>query len=221
MVLLLVAFLVAADQLSKAWVTRNLPLDQVDIPVFPGLGITYTRNDGAAFGMLRDIDFTVLGYHLDGTRMLGLLSGVVGVAIGVYLITRGRDLLALQRVSLALVMGGALGNMIDRLRLGYVVDFIHVRSGGFSFPVFNVADACVVVGAGLLLISGMRGPHARSDDEGGQEERDHTYDTSEEDEVVAYVARPSPSHPKTGRPRKVPLEELPELPPLGRATEAD
>lgn len=217
MTFFLAALLVAADQLSKAWIARNLPLNQVDIPVVPGLGITHTRNNGAAFGILQDLDFTVFGLHVDGTRMLGLLSGVVGLAIGVYLASQGRRLGLLQRLSLGLVMAGAVGNMIDRLRLGYVVDFIHVRSGGFSFPVFNVADACVVVGAGLLLLSGLRGPRAQevaAPDPSG-------FDTSEEDEPVTYASRAAPAHSPTARERKRPLEELPELPPLQRAPGAD
>jgi signal peptidase II len=218
MTLLLAALLVAVDQLSKAWIARNLPLNQADIPVLPGLGITHTRNNGAAFGILRDIDLTVLGLHIDGTRLLGLLSGVVALVLVVYLATHGRRLAALQRVALGLVLAGAVGNMIDRLRIGYVVDFVHLRSGGFSFPVFNVADACIVVGAALLLLSGLRGPRAGA---GEAEPEPSGYDTSEEDEPVIYAARPAPNHPRTARERKRPLDELPELPPLRRASEAE
>ena len=179
MTFLLAAVLVVADQLSKAWVGRNLQLNQTDIAVFPGFGITHTRNNGAAFGMLRDVDFTVLGIHVDGTVLLGLLSAAVSIALIGYLVAQRRHLAVLQQVALGLVLAGAIGNMIDRLRLGYVVDFLHLRSGGFSFPVFNIADACVVVGAALLVLSGLRGP-SRSVNE---EEVSDTvaYDTSEDD----------------------------------------
>jgi len=217
MAYLLAALLVAVDQLSKAWVARNLPLNQVDVPVLPGLGITHTRNDGAAFGILRDLDVTVLSLHVDGTRMLGLLSGVVGVAIGAYLASQRRRLSVLQRLSLGLVMAGAFGNMIDRLRLGYVVDFIHVRSGWFSFPVFNVADACVVVGAGLLLLSGLRGPRPAE----AAHAEPGVRDTSEEEEPYVHAARPAPAHLGQARERKRALDELPDLPPLRRAGEAE
>lgn len=217
MAFLLAAFLVAVDQLSKAWIARTLPVNQVDIPVIPGLGITHTRNNGAAFGMLRDLDLTVLGLHVDGTRLLGLLSAVVSVVLSVYLARNGRRLAVPQRVALGLVLAGALGNMIDRLRLGYVVDFIHVRSGALSIPVFNVADACIVVGATLLVLSGLRGPAPRATAAGPPD----GYDTSEEDEPVTYAARAPHGPAATARERKRPLDDYPELPPLRRASEVD
>ncbi|HZW99224.1 MAG TPA: signal peptidase II [Trueperaceae bacterium] len=219
MTFLLAAVLVVADQLSKAWVGRNLQLNQTDIAVFPGFGITHTRNNGAAFGMLRDVDFMVLGIHVDGTVLLGLLSAAVSIALIGYLVAQRRHLAVLQQVALGLVLAGAIGNMIDRLRLGYVVDFLHLRSGGFSFPVFNIADACVVVGAVLLVLSGLRGPSRGVNEE---EARDTVpYDTSEDDEPATYSARPSPAHVPTARERKRPLDDYPDLPPLGRAQEVD
>lgn len=219
MTFLLAALLVAADQLSKAWVARNLPLNQTDIPVIPGFGITHTRNNGAAFGMLRDIDFRLLGIHFDGTVLLGLLSAAVSVALIGYLIVQRRRLGALQHVALGLVLAGAIGNMIDRLRLGYVVDFLHLRSGDFSFPVFNVADACVVVGAVLLVLSGLRGPSGTA--ERATESDPVVYDTSEDDEPATYPARLSPAHVPAARERKRPLDDYPDVPPLGRSPEVE
>lgn len=219
MTFLLAALMVAADQLSKAWVARNLPLNQTDIQVIPGFGITHTRNNGAAFGMLQDIDFTLIGIHFDGTVLLGLLSAAVALALVAYLLAQRDHLSVLQRVALALVLAGAIGNMIDRLRLGYVVDFLHLRSGSFSFPVFNVADACVVIGAALLVLSGLRRP-ARGAHE-STDEGPSTYDTSEEGEPVTYSARFAQAPVSTARDRKRPLDEYPDLPPLGRASEGD
>ncbi len=219
MTFLLAALLVAADQLSKSWVARNLPLNQTDIAVMPGFGITHTRNNGAAFGMLRDVDFTVLNVHVDGTVLLGLLSAAVALALCGYLLARGQQLGVLQRVALALVLAGAIGNMIDRLRLGYVIDFLHVRSGAFSFPVFNIADACVVVGAILLVLSGVRGPVRASEPSGDAAMLPR--DTSEEDEPVTYSGRLSPAPVPTARERKRPLDDYPDVPPLGRPSEAE
>ena len=217
MAFLLAAVLVAFDQLSKAWVARNLPLNQADIPVVPGLGITHTHNNGAAFGLLRDVDLTVLGVHVDGTVLLGLLSAVVSIGLVAYLATQGRRLDALQRLALSLVLAGAAGNMIDRLRLGYVIDFLHLRSGSFSFPVFNVADVCVVVGAGLLILGSLRTPEAEPQTAALPD----AVDPSDEDEGVAYPARPVRAAVKTARERKRPLEDYPDLPPLHRVPEAD
>src|SRR5690606_26911392 len=129
----------------------------------------------------------------------------------------GRRLGVLQRVALGLVMAGAVGNAADRLRLHYVVAFVHVRRAAFSFPVFNVADACIVVGAALLLRSGLRGPRAGA----AHEPETSGYDTSEEDEPVTYAVRPAPAHARAARQRMRPLDELPELPPLRRASDAE
>lgn len=191
MMFLLAAALVAVDQLSKVWVTRNLPLDGNEIPLIPGLAILHTRNNGAAFGMLRDVEFQVGGLTVNGTFLLGVLSGVVSVALIVYLWRNRRRLSRVANVALALVLAGAVGNMIDRLRLGYVVDFIYARSGNFDFPVFNVADSCVVIGAGLLIIGSL----------------------GREPDGNRAAAAPPP------RRRPAPLEEYPELPPLGGTPE--
>lgn len=191
MMFLLAAALVAVDQLSKVWVTRSLPLDGNEIPLIPGLAILHTRNNGAAFGMLRDLEFQVGSLTVNGTFMLGVLSAIVAVVLGVYLWRNRQRLTGLASIALSLVLAGAVGNMIDRLRLGYVVDFIYVRSGRFDFPVFNVADSCVVIGAGLLIIGSLAGGEAA----GGS----------------TAAAPPAP------RRRPSPLEEYPDLPPLDGA----
>lgn len=193
MMFLLATVLVAVDQLSKVWVTRNLPLDGNEIPLIPGLAILHTRNNGAAFGMLRDLELRIGQLVVDGTFLLGVLSAVVSIAIAVYLWRHRGRLGSLAGTALALVLAGALGNMIDRLRLGYVVDFIYVRSGNFDFPVFNVADSCVVVGAALLIIGSLF----------SDESSKHTSSAS----AVAPRSRPAP------------LEEYPDLPPFGGASE--
>lgn len=171
MVIALAAVLVALDQLSKAWIVRTLPTGGQEIPLALGFRFVHTRNNGAAFGILRNLDLHVGPWQVDGTLLLGLLSLAVSVVLLVYLLRNGAKLRVLPRIAVGVVLAGAVGNMIDRLRLGYVVDFIHFKVGSFDFPVFNVADASVVVGAALLLLSGLlvpdpeAGNHHPSDDE--------------------------------------------------------
>lgn len=142
MFLLIVAGLIALDQVTKLWAQSSFPLGGEGIYMGFGFYLTYVRNTGAAFGILQS-----------GTLALGILSAVVSVLIAGYLWRNAVQMGAVQRAALTLILAGALGNMIDRFRLGYVIDFIHFQVPGFSFPVFNVADSCVVIGAGLLLLS--------------------------------------------------------------------
>jgi len=138
--LLPVAVLVLVlDQFSKAWVLRNIPLNDVWAPI-PALAnifvFRHVTNTGAAFGLFRN-----------GGTVLLAIAVVVIVAIIVY--TR---YLSTERwlvlVSLGLQLGGALGNLTDRLRFGHVVDFLDFP----YWPTFNVADSSVVVGAALLAL---------------------------------------------------------------------
>ncbi len=147
MYFVLTALLLVLDQLTKWWVSTTFPLNGEGNYLFLGFYLTYVQNTGAAFGIFQD-----------GTLPLGILSSLVSVAIIVYLATRGKTIPALQRYALASILAGAIGNMIDRFRLGYVIDFIHFNVPGFSFPVFNVADSCVVIGAILLIGSSLFTP---------------------------------------------------------------
>lgn len=147
MFLIFTALLIAADQLTKWWASTTFDLNSQGQYVGLGFYFTYVQNTGAAFGILQN-----------GTLVLGILSAIVSTVIFIYLLVNGRRTDALQRTALTLILSGALGNMIDRFRLGYVIDFIHFNIPGFSFPVFNVADSCVVVGAGLLLLASFLKP---------------------------------------------------------------
>lgn len=195
MTVLLAALLVGLDQLSKAWVVGSMPLGASE-PLGLGFSITHSRNTGAAFGLLRDLSVPLGPLVIDGTFLLGLLSAAVSLALTIYLLANRGKLGALTGTALALVLAGAAGNMIDRFRLGYVVDFIHFRVGWFDFPVFNVADTCVVVGAGLLIVSTLVADGARRP---GEEQ--------------APKRRPAP--------REHALEEMPDLPPLGGRERAE
>ena len=134
--------LLAIDQVTKVWVANTLPFNGPDKPLGLGFGLTYVRNTGAAFGIFDE-----------GTLPLAILSLTVSLSLFLFLLFKAKTLPLLQRYALASILSGAVGNMIDRFRLGYVTDFIHFKVAKFDFPVFNVADMCVVIGAGLLILS--------------------------------------------------------------------
>jgi signal peptidase II len=146
---------VVADQLTKWWVVRELELFE-RIEILPVLDLTLLYNTGAAFSFLSDAGgwqrFLFVGLALLVTLMI-----LVWLR---RLPRRGQGLLA---AALALVAGGALGNVIDRTRLGHVVDFISVHHGSWYFPAFNVADSAITVGAALLIIESLiEGRRARA-----------------------------------------------------------
>lgn len=135
---------IALDQWSKAWVVHHLSF-HIARPILPVLDLTLAYNTGAAFSFLA-------GQSGWQRWLLTVLAVVVAVLIIAYL---GRLRARRQRLlcaALALILGGALGNLIDRLRLGYVVDFISAHWHGHYFPAFNVADSAITIGAILLLI---------------------------------------------------------------------
>ena len=129
---------IALDQVSKILILNFLYGEQVDL--IPGiLRFTYVENRGMAFGMLSD--------H----RWVFMLLSVIGIAlIGVYMWFYVKDLLG--RVALALIIGGGIGNMIDRVAYGFVVDFIDFYLFDFWVWVFNIADSAVCIGAGLFML---------------------------------------------------------------------
>ena len=135
--------LIAVDQLSKFWVATTLTFGERN-PLGLGFYLTHTKNTGAAFGILQN-----------STLLLGALSAIVSLLLIIYLVKQAKHMHSLQRSALTLILAGALGNMIDRFRLGYVTDFIdfYLPKINFDFAVFNVADSCVVIGAGLLMLT--------------------------------------------------------------------
>jgi signal peptidase II len=140
--------LVLADQASKAWIEARY-LQGEFTPVFFWLDITRVHNSGAAFSFLADAG----GWQ---RYMLSVLAAAVSVGMLFWMrrLHARRDVLL--SVALALVLSGALGNLIDRLEHGYVVDFIHLHWQGSYFPAFNVADAAISVGAALLIVDAIR-----------------------------------------------------------------
>jgi signal peptidase II len=145
--LLLSAFVILADQLSKAYIAGHY-LEFEFTRVLPVLDITCMHNVGAAFSFLASAS----GWQ----RWLFIgLAVVVSVGITVWLIRLPRGTQPVLAAGLALVLGGAVGNVIDRIRLGYVVDFIHFHWERAYFPAFNVADSAITVGAACLLLDAL------------------------------------------------------------------
>jgi signal peptidase II len=139
---------IVLDQAVKALVVKELvPYEPVH--VLPVLDLTLMYNTGAAFSFLSEAS----GWQ----RWLFIgLAAAVGVGIISWLRRLRARSQALLACSLALILGGALGNVIDRLRIAHVVDFIHAHWGQHFFPAFNVADSAITIGAALLLIDAWR-----------------------------------------------------------------
>ena len=137
--------IVIADQVTKALVRRTLPLYESKTIVPGFLDLTHVRNTGAAFGLFNAADFPLKPAVMLGMAILAL------AAIAVYAAQLRPDE-RLARTGLALVLGGAVGNLIDRAATGYVLDFVDVYYGDAHFWAFNVADAAITVGAVLVIL---------------------------------------------------------------------
>jgi len=135
---------VVADQLTKALIVSGFELYEV-MDVLPVLEITRLHNTGAAFSLLADASGWQRWFFV-------ALATAVSAGIVYWLRNMPADSAAFLPAALALVMGGALGNLVDRIWHGYVVDFLHFHWGEAYFPAFNVADSCITVGAGLLIL---------------------------------------------------------------------
>jgi signal peptidase II len=147
--LLISVAIITADRITKLVVASRVPLGE-GVPVIPGfLRITHWLNEGAAFSLFAD------SASPNAVRW-GLIafSALAAVAVFIALIRLGSRF-TLATVALALVLGGALGNLHDRVVYGSVVDFIEVHIFGYHWPDFNVADSSIVVGACLLLLDSL------------------------------------------------------------------
>ena len=145
--LVLSALIILLDQLTKAYITRHFGVFEFT-SVLPILDITRLHNVGAAFSFLA----TASGWQ----RWL-FIALAVGVSIGItaWLVRLPPGTHSLLAAGLALVLGGAIGNVIDRIRLGHVIDFIHFHWDQAYFPAFNVADSAITLGAACLLLDAL------------------------------------------------------------------
>lgn len=141
--LLIAAAVIALDRLTKWLVTQRLPLMQ-DVPIIPGFfQLSHWENTGAAFSLFAD--------SASHWRTAGLIAfSLSAVAIVSFLIWKSGERLTAVSVALSLVLGGALGNLWDRVAKGTVTDFLDFYLGSHHWPPFNVADSAIVVGAILL-----------------------------------------------------------------------
>ena len=150
---------IITDQLTKLHIMQTMRLHE-SIPIVPNLfSFTYIRNPGAAFGLLAGSS--------DAFRMVffGLTSIFALVLLGTILY-RMPEREWLGRLSVSAILGGAVGNLIDRLRFGEVIDFLDVYIDNYHWPAFNVADSAITVGAAMLIWDSLRGkpvtPHSAS-----------------------------------------------------------
>lgn len=143
----LAAAVVVADQLTKALIESRFELWEV-LEVWPVLDITRLHNTGAAFSLLA---------NASGWQRWFFIALGTGVSVGIVFWLRSlpRQVAPWLPLGLALLMGGALGNVIDRVRFGYVIDFLHFHWEGAYFPAFNVADTAITIGAGLLILDAL------------------------------------------------------------------
>ncbi|WP_262691940.1 signal peptidase II [Kordiimonas aestuarii] len=145
--LFVAAILVVVDQLSKWWILEGLNLpEKGSVPLLPFLSFSMVWNQNISMGI-------PLGESLGKWGIV-----VLTVAISIWLVHwLMKTLRRFEATSLALILGGAIGNLIDRLVHGAVVDFIHLHAWGYNFYVFNVADSAITIGVLLLIIDGLRG----------------------------------------------------------------
>jgi len=150
------------DQATKFLVTRFLDLYE-RVEVLPVLDFTLLHNTGAAFSMLAGASGWQRWFFI-------ALACAVSVLLTVWIcrIPRGEKLLPL---ALSLILGGAIGNLVDRVWHGYVVDFVHAHWGEAYFPAFNIADSAITIGAALLIIDAFRERGQGTGDKGQQERR--------------------------------------------------
>ena len=139
------SLVVLIDQITKIWVDKTMNLYE-STPIVPGLlDLHYIRNTGAAFGFLS-------GSHAGFRIPFFILVSSVAIGIILFLFYKLEESEVMMPLALSLVLGGAIGNLIDRIRLGEVIDFILFHYKAFRWPAFNVADIGITVGVALLVL---------------------------------------------------------------------
>ncbi len=132
------------DLISKYIIDKYLTLNE-SIKIIKGfLNITYVRNTGVAFSMFNDSKYFIL-----------IISTLIIIGI-IYYVYKNKSQNKLETIGYSLVLGGAIGNLIDRIFKGYVIDFIDVKIFSYDYPIFNLADTFIVVGVLLLIVCAWR-----------------------------------------------------------------
>lgn len=143
LLLAIVVFIV--DIASKFWILDRFALYE-SVNLLPFFSITYVRNIGAAFSIF------------EGQRWMLASIALIISAVIIYMLYRNTGRQKLENFSLSLILGGALGNLFDRLYHGFVVDFLDVNFGDWHYPTFNIADCAICVGIGLFILSSLKKP---------------------------------------------------------------
>jgi signal peptidase II len=140
------AFVIALDRATKLWIVAHIPIGHAIIIVPKIFRLTHVLNTGAAFSMFEGSPSPTL------VRNLLIAFSLVAVVVVLALLWKMGRSVTMTSIALALILGGAIGNLYDRIRLQYVVDFLEVHIFAYHWPDFNVADSAIVVGACLLLL---------------------------------------------------------------------
>ncbi len=137
--------IVLLDQITKIWVERGMRLGEIRVAIEGILNFVYVRNVGAAFGLFSSIPSAIRS---------PLFAVISLVAIGVifFILRKTPELKVILPIGLTSILGGAIGNLLDRIRLEYVIDFIDIHWRHLHWPTFNVADIAITVGVGLILM---------------------------------------------------------------------
>jgi len=150
LILTIAALVVGLDRATKLWIVSHIQLGQAIVIIPRVFRLTHVLNTGAAFSMFEGSTSPNL------VRNVLIGFSIVAIVVVLVLIWRLGRVLSLTSVALALILGGAVGNVYDRIRFAYVVDFLEVHIVHYHWPDFNVADSAIVVGACLLLLEMLR-----------------------------------------------------------------
>ncbi len=133
------------DQWTKGLITRAMEVHQSKTVIADVFDLTYVRNSGAAFGLFASVDSAIKAVVLNSVAV------IVFLIVSAYALRSSHKSVRLQ-VGLALILGGAVGNLLDRVRFGYVVDFLDFSVSGHHWPAFNVADSAICIGVAVLFL---------------------------------------------------------------------
>lgn len=147
MIIILSIIFIIIDQLSKIIIVNNLTNNKSIEVIKSFFYLTYTNNKGAAFSILT------------GRRILLILVALIVIGVLIYYVRKNKIEGKVNKIALSLVIGGSIGNLIDRILRGAVVDFIDIKIFGYNFPIFNLADTFIVIGVFLLIIEMFRKEH--------------------------------------------------------------
>jgi signal peptidase II len=150
LMLAIAVVVVMLDRVSKLWVEAHVKMGHAIVVIPKVFRITHVLNTGAAFSMFEGARSPLL------VRNMLIAFSVVAVVVVLVLIWKMGRVVTPTAVALALILGGAIGNLYDRVRFGHVVDFLEVHIVHYHWPDFNVADSCIVIGACLLLLEMLR-----------------------------------------------------------------